>query len=56
MGQNIGSQTFSTIGEQKSQNYALKTSSKSQFVKEVTSGLLEPPKYFYTDVMMNKNG
>lgn len=55
-GKNIGSQTFSTIGEQKSQNYALKTSSKSQFVKEVTSGLLEPPKYFYTDVMMNKNG
>jgi glyoxylase-like metal-dependent hydrolase (beta-lactamase superfamily II)/rhodanese-related sulfurtransferase len=55
-GKNIGSETFSTIGEQKAQNYALQSVSKSQFIKEVTSGLLAPPKYFYTDVMMNKNG
>ena len=55
-GKNIGSETFSTIGEQKAQNYALQSITRDQFVKEVTSGLLAPPKYFYTDVMMNKNG
>jgi len=55
-GKNIGSETFSTIGEQKATNYALQNLSKDQFVKEVTDGLLQPPKYFFTDVMMNKNG
>ena len=55
-GKNIGSETFSTIGEQKAQNYALQSITRDQFVEEVTSGLLAPPKYFYTDVMMNKNG
>jgi glyoxylase-like metal-dependent hydrolase (beta-lactamase superfamily II)/rhodanese-related sulfurtransferase len=55
-GKNIGSETFSTIGEQKSQNYALQSISRDQFIEQVTNGLLAPPKYFYTDVMMNKNG
>ena len=55
-GKNIGSETFSTIGEQKQTNYALQTLTKEQFIDEVTEGLLAPPDYFFTDVKMNKNG
>ena len=55
-GKNIGSETTSTIGEQKQSNYALQNISKEQFINEVTDGLLAPPSYFFTDVKMNKNG
>jgi glyoxylase-like metal-dependent hydrolase (beta-lactamase superfamily II)/rhodanese-related sulfurtransferase len=55
-GKNIGSETRSTIGEQKQSNYALQNISKEQFINEVTDGLLAPPSYFFTDVKMNKNG
>ena len=55
-GKNIGAQTFSTIGKQKQENYALKDISKANFINEVTNGILAPPAYFFKDVMMNKNG
>jgi rhodanese-related sulfurtransferase len=55
-GKNIGSETYSTIGEQRQSNYALKDITKTEFVQEVTDGLLAPPAYFFTDVMKNKNG
>ena len=55
-GKNIGSETSSTIGEQKQSNYALQNISKEQFITEVTDGLLAPPAYFFTDVKMNKMG
>ena len=55
-GKNIGSETSSTIGEQKQSNYALQNISKEQFITEVTDGLLAPPAYFFNDVKMNKMG
>jgi len=55
-GKNIGSETFSTIGEQKKFNYALKASSREQFIKEVTDGILPPPHYFFEDARINKDG
>lgn len=55
-GKNLGSETTSTIGEQKRTNYALQSVNKESFVKELTDGLLAPPPYFFKDVMMNKNG
>ena len=55
-GKNIGSETSSTIGQQKQSNYALQKITKDQFIHELTDGLLAPPAYFFTDVMMNKNG
>ena len=55
-GKNIGSETSSTIGEQKKFNYALQEISKKEFVEELTEGLLAPPDYFFTDVKMNKMG
>ncbi len=55
-GKNIGKETFSTIGEQKKLNYAMKASSREQFIKEVTEGILPPPHYFFEDARINKDG
>jgi len=55
-GKNIGKETFSTIGEQKKFNYALKDQTKEAFIKELTSGILPPPQYFFEDARINKEG
>jgi len=55
-GKNIGKETFSTIGEQKKFNYALKAQTREQFIKEVTEGILPPPHYFFEDARINKDG
>ena len=55
-GKNLGPQTFSTIGEEKISNYALKASSKEIFVKEVTKGITAPPSYFPINARINKEG
>jgi glyoxylase-like metal-dependent hydrolase (beta-lactamase superfamily II)/rhodanese-related sulfurtransferase len=55
-GKNIGKETFSTIGEQKKFNYAMKATSREQFIKEVTDGILPPPRYFFEDARINKDG
>jgi hydroxyacylglutathione hydrolase len=55
-GKNIGKETFSTIGEQKKFNYALKDQSRSEFIEKVTEGILPPPQYFFDDARINKHG
>ncbi len=55
-GKNMSKETFDTLGHQKEVNYALKASSKEQFVKEVTDGILPPPQYFAKNAAMNKGG
>jgi hydroxyacylglutathione hydrolase len=55
-GKNISKELYSTIGYQKQFNYALKPMSKEEFVKVVTDGLAEPPKYFFKDAVINKKG
>ena len=55
-GKNIGQETFSTIGEQKKFNYALKSMSREDFIEKVTEGILPPPQYFYEDARINKQG
>jgi len=55
-GKNIGKETCSTIGEQKKFNYALKVSSREHFIEEVTNGILPPPRYFFEDARINKDG
>lgn len=55
-GKNMSSATFDTLGNQKRVNYALQNISESQFIKEVTDGLLPPPSYFPQNVSMNKKG
>lgn len=54
-GKNMSSETFDTLGNQKETNYALRADmTKEEFVKEVTTGLSEPPQYFPKNVGMNK--
>lgn len=55
-GKNMSKETFDTLGHQKEVNYALKASSKAQFIKEVTAGILPPPQYFAKNAAMNKGG
>ncbi|UII27711.1 MBL fold metallo-hydrolase [Fulvivirga maritima] len=55
-GKNIGKETFSTIGNQKKTNYALQEMTKETFIKKVTDGILPPPKYFFEDARINKEG
>lgn len=55
-GKNIGKETFSTIGEQKKFNYALKDMSREEFIKELTEGILPPPQYFFEDARINRMG
>ncbi len=56
-GKNMMKETVDTLGNQKKMNYALRADmTKDEFVKEVTDGLLPPPKYFPLNVKMNKEG
>lgn len=55
-GKNIGKETFSTMGEQKKFNYALKDLSREEFIAQVTEGILPPPSYFFEDARINKQG
>jgi len=56
-GKNMSKETFDTLGNQKANNYALRSNmTKQEFIKEVTNGLLPPPQYFAQNVNMNKTG
>jgi glyoxylase-like metal-dependent hydrolase (beta-lactamase superfamily II)/rhodanese-related sulfurtransferase len=55
-GKNLGPETFSTIGEQKQNNYALQPQTKEAFIKAVTDGLATPPQYFAINAKINKEG
>jgi hydroxyacylglutathione hydrolase len=55
-GKNIGKETHCTIGTQKKTNYALQEMSKEEFIEKVTEGILPPPKYFFEDAKINKQG
>lgn len=55
-GKSLGKETWSTIGEQKKTNYALREMSREEFINEITTGLLPPPTYFFSDAAINKMG
>ena len=55
-GKNIGPHTYSTIGEEKQYNYALKADNKEEFIKSVTDGIPPPPQYFPINAKINKEG
>ena len=55
-GKNLGPNTFSTIGDEKKFNYALKAASKEEFIKLVTDGVAPPPQYFPINARINKEG
>jgi rhodanese-related sulfurtransferase len=55
-GKNLGPNTYSTIGEEKAGNYALKAETKEAFIEAVTEGLSAPPQYFPINAQINKEG
>jgi len=56
-GKKMSKETEGTLGDQKKFNYALRADmTKAEFIKEVTTGLVEPPQYFPKNAMMNKMG
>jgi hydroxyacylglutathione hydrolase len=55
-GKNLGPSTFSTVGDEKQTNYALKPQSREEFIKAVTTGLSAPPEYFPINARINKEG
>ena len=55
-GKNLGPDTYSTLGEEKKNNYALRAETKEAFIKEVTEGLQAAPQYFAVNARINKEG
>ncbi|MEM1319818.1 MAG: MBL fold metallo-hydrolase [Bacteroidota bacterium] len=56
-GKNMSSETWSTLGIQKATNYALRANmSRTEFIREVTEGLMAPPQYFAKNALLNKTG
>jgi len=53
-GKNLSTDTWSTIGEQRTSNYALAPMSKDQFIATVTDGQSAPPAYFSFDAVRNR--
>ncbi|HPH84646.1 MAG TPA: rhodanese-like domain-containing protein [Ferruginibacter sp.] len=55
-GKNLGPNTYSSIGEEKKNNYALQPQSREEFIKAVTNGLHEAPRYFAINAKINQDG
>lgn len=56
-GKNMSKETTDTLGHQKATNYALRPGlTREQFIKELLTGLTEPPQYFPLNVLMNIQG
>lgn len=52
-GKALGTETFSTIGEQRRVNYALQPMNEAQFVAMVTADQPDAPEYFGYDAVLN---
>lgn len=55
-GRQMSSERSSTIGKQKASNYALRPSTREEFVRLLTSELPERPGYFAQEVEINRAG
>lgn len=55
-GKNIGPDTYSTIGDEKQFNYALRAADKEAFITVVTDSIPPPPLYFPINAKINKEG
>ncbi|MGU3503339.1 MBL fold metallo-hydrolase [Mycobacterium sp. C31M] len=53
-GKNLSTELWSTIGEQKATNYALRAPDKSTFLTLVTAGQQPAPSYFGYDAILNR--
>lgn len=56
-GKKMSKETTDTLGNQKSTNYALRADmTREEFIKELLTGLTNPPAYFPKNVLMNIQG
>ncbi|HEY4154440.1 MAG TPA: MBL fold metallo-hydrolase [Puia sp.] len=55
-GKNLGPDTYSTLGEERKTNYALKQEDRQEFIRSVTEGLNVAPQYFPINARINKEG
>lgn len=56
-GKNLSKETVGVLGDQKKNNYALRTDmTRDEFIEEVLDGMPPPPQYFAKNAMMNKSG
>lgn len=55
-GKNLSTELWSTMGEQRKTNYALRASSKAKFVELVTEGQPPAPGYFVYNAILNRKG
>lgn len=55
-GKNLSTDLWSTMGEQRKTNYALRASSKEKFVELVTEGQPPAPGYFVYNAILNRKG
>ena len=55
-GANIGTETISTIGEQRKSNYVLQKKNKQEFLDLVLNNISSPPLYFAHDARLNRMG
>jgi glyoxylase-like metal-dependent hydrolase (beta-lactamase superfamily II)/rhodanese-related sulfurtransferase len=55
-GKNLSTELWSTMGEQRRTNYALRASSKAKFVELVTEGQPPAPGYFVYNAILNGKG
>lgn len=55
-GKNMSKETTDSLGHQKQTNYALQPMNRATFIRKVTDGLMPPPGYFPSNVLMNIKG
>lgn len=55
-GKNLSTELWSTIGEQRKTNYALRAPDKARFVELVTEGQPPAPGYFVYNAILNRKG
>ncbi|RMF27084.1 MAG: MBL fold metallo-hydrolase, partial [Bacteroidetes bacterium] len=56
-GKKMSQETWGFLGQQKRTNYALRPDlTREEFIREVLTGLVEPPQYFPKDAQLNKQG
>jgi hydroxyacylglutathione hydrolase len=56
-GKNLSKETVGSIGDQKNNNYALRSDmTKDEFVTEVLEGITPPPQYFAKNAKLNQSG
>jgi glyoxylase-like metal-dependent hydrolase (beta-lactamase superfamily II)/rhodanese-related sulfurtransferase len=53
-GKSLSTETWSTIGQQRVENYALAPMTKAEFIEVVTAGQTAPPAYFSFEAVLNK--